>query len=56
MAIGDKEKREEIKKLLDEDTSLSDGVKNRIRSYIDELENGSLAMLLNDIRRITNNN
>lgn len=53
MALGDENKREELKDLL-ERSSLSDATKQQIRDFIDELENGRLAILSENIKRRIN--
>lgn len=54
MALGDKEKRDEVKRLL-EIADLDEAVKQRVRDYLDNLENGALAILLEDIKRRSGN-
>ena len=54
MALGDKEKRDEVKRLL-ETADLDESVKQRVRDYLDNLENGDLAKLLEDIKRRSGN-
>ncbi len=55
MALGDKNKREELKKLI-EKSSLSETTKQKIRDFVNELETGRLAMLAEDIKRREENN
>ena len=50
MALGDKDKREELKKLI-EKSSLSETAKQKIRNFVNELETGEFARFCEDIKR-----
>ena len=54
MAIGDENKREELKRLV-ETSNLSEPDKQKIRDFVDDLENGELAKFFEGIKRRINN-
>ena len=53
MALGDENKRKELKELLEKST-ISKATKQQVRDFIDELENGRLATLFEGIKRRVN--
>ncbi len=50
MAIGEESKREELKRLV-ETSKLSEPDRQKIRDFVDELENGELAKFFESIKR-----
>jgi len=55
MALGDKDKREELKRLV-ETSNLGEPDKQKIRDFVDDLENGELARLVEDVKRRSESN